>query len=618
MSDFLISLDGRYRGGRLLEFIKAPYGKSPPDGRFFDFSWGSVAILEERLARNNNIYNQNGSVFAWIGDLVMDVTTETIERLIERIKDIVNLKANNPACLEHDELFKKLNGAFAILLAHKSGFSIITDPMNFTPVYAGMDTNNNTISFGTHPDMVACISSKSLSVDKVSAAEYLATGNNTFPNTMHNNVKEIYPGRLRNILFENGKALSKEHIYWLPPRKIQESFKEDELVFELKNALISAVRDRCVCKKVGVLLSGGLDSRFIIAAVPDNVDCIGLTFSEEFNREATTAEKIAKCYKRNWHLLLRDNDFLSNSIKGIARLMGCECEWMNAHAFGFANKITDYEVDCLLNGELFDGCLKGGQAFDFVRLPRLKGILPPKYEKVKFDYSKKEIIRENNPDFSEKHFKKNIVNNIRHRRKLFYDSNIDLIQSSIESLMMYPFSHFIDAASWIAERRILPVKLVAMDRRLLDFSFRCPIELKLGNKIFIKAAMEIYGPGARIRNANDGVRPGSSHLSRLAQRAIRKTQERTIKTLEMIGKPHKVQNSWSNYEKYWKESKTLKSLIEKHGENLDQFNGQLFKGHCRDLLKSEDINWRNGFRLLHLAVWAGIMKDYQKRLGKTG
>jgi len=86
----------------------------------------------------------------------------------------------------------------------------------------------------------------------------------------------------------------------------------------------------------------------------------------------------------------------------------------------------------------------------------------------------------------------------------------------------------------------------------------------------------------------------------------------------MIGKPHKVQNSWSNYEKYWKESKTLKSLIEKHGENLDQFNGQLFKGHCRDLLKSEDINWRNGFRLLHLAVWAGIMKDYQKRLGKTG
>jgi len=617
MCDFLVSSGSRYRGRSLLEFVKAPYGKSPPEGRFFDFSWGSVAILEERLARNNNIYTQNGTVFAWIGDLVMDVTTETTERLIKHIKDIANLEANSRTSLEHDELFKKLNGAFAILIAHENGFSIITDPMNFTPVYAGTDTNNKTISFGTHPDLVACISSDTIIVDEISAAEYLTNGNSTFPNTIHRNVKELGPGRLHSILFENGSIVKKEFVYWSLPEEIRKDYNEDILAGELKDALVSAVKDRCGNKKIGVLLSGGLDSRMIMAAVPDNTECIGITFSEYLNRESRTAEKVAKCYNRDWQLLIRDSEFLANSIEGIARLVGCECEWVSAHGYGFANKIVEYDVDSLLSGQMFDSFLKAYFAFDYVKKKPRSLLLPANYEKRNFLYENNiRFYIGNDPGFWNQFLAKNVLTGISNRRKQFYDVNLDENRGSVELFFLYPFSQFIDGASWTSDRRTLPEQLVGFDRRLLDFAFQCPIELKLGNKIYLKAAMEIYGPGARIRNANDGVRPGSSHLSRLAQRATRKFQDRTAVILEYIGKKRKVQHSWSNYEKYWKESKKLKSLIEEYGENLDQFNGRLFKKCGKDLLKSEDINWRNGFRLLHLAVWAGIMKDYQKRLGK--
>jgi len=337
------------------------------------------------------------------------------------------------------------------------------------------------------------------------------------------------------------------------------------------------------------------------------------------NRESLTAKKVAKCYNRDWQFLIRNSEFLANSIPGITKLVGCECEWASAHGYGFANRIAEYDFDSLLSGQMFDSFLKAYFAFDFVRKKPRFSLLPANYEKKTFKYENNiSFYIGNNPGVWNHFLTKDVLNGIHNRRKQFYDENFDKNRGSVELLFLYPFSQFIDGASWIGDRRILPVQLVGFDRRLLDFAFRCPVELKLNSKIFLKAAMKIYGPGARIRNANDGVRPGSSHLSRLAQRAIRKTQNRVETILEQIGKKHKVQSSWSNYEKYWKKSNTLKSLIEEHGENLDQFNGQLFKKCCRDLLKSEDINWRNGFRLLHLAVWAGIVKDYHKCLGKRG
>ena len=121
--------------------------------------------------------------------------------------------------------------------------------------------------------------------------------------------------------------------------------------------------------------------------------------------------------------------------------------------------------------------------------------------------------------------------------------------------------------------------------------------------------MKIYGAGARIPCANDGKRPGSGYLSRLSQRAVRKFVDRTNTILEKLGRRSKVQHSWNDYQKYWQESIVLKELIRKYGENLDQFNGQIFVKRGQDLLQHDNIGWRNGFRLLQLAVWNHIIED---------
>lgn len=618
MSDFLISLGNLYNGESLLSIIKKPYGKRSPEGRYFDFAWGSLAVLNERLAKNRNIHERNGEVFAWVGDLLMKFSDETIDDASKHILDLWKHRGNDDISLLHDELFKKFNGAFVILLAQKRGFSLVTDLLGYTPVYVGRNEQNQIVAYGTHPDLVACISNDSFDIDTVSIAEFLNYGNCTYPNTNYCNVKEIEPRRLHNISCENNKVKIKNYIYWEPPKEKRQNYNENELVEELREALLEAVRDRCVHGKVVLLLSGGLDSRLVIAAVPDSVDCTAITFSDEMNREARIASQVAKCYNREWHLLIRDSEFLANSVVDLVKLMGCEFEWVNAHSSGFADEIEKYGADYVLTGEPFDCYFKAYYAIDIARIRRMGGLMPPKYEKRAFDFAIDQTkYWENNPNFWKHNFVKDLVESMYHRKRSYYEENLDPDRSSMEWIMSDPFSHDLDAANWVADRRVLPIRQVGMDRRLLDIAFKYPIELKLADKmIFLKAAMKTYGPGARIPCANDGVRPGSGYLSRLSQRAVRKFADRTNTILEKLGKRTKVQHSWNDYQKYWQESIVLKELIRKYSENLDQFNGQIFKERGQDLLQHDNIGWRNGFRLLQLAVWSHIIEDNRQFVKK--
>jgi hypothetical protein len=150
-----------------------------------------------------------------------------------------------------------------------------------------------------------------------------------------------------------------------------------------------------------------------------------------------------------------------------------------------------------------------------------------------------------------------------------------------------------------------------MDRRALDFSFRCPIELKLGGKLYRKAAHSIFGKGNRIPNANDGVRPGSGHWSRLAQRARHEVARRGTRWLGQLRGGNSVPHSWHDYPRYWRESAALQQLRGQYGSALDEFDGTLIAGRGRDLLNQTDLPWDFGFRLLQLAVWRELSRTYK-------
>ena len=82
MSDFLINFSKDTSGENLLDLIKLPYGELHMNGRVFDFPWGNIVVLEDHLSGNKNIIDRDGVVFAWVGDLVTQMSEEFITALI--------------------------------------------------------------------------------------------------------------------------------------------------------------------------------------------------------------------------------------------------------------------------------------------------------------------------------------------------------------------------------------------------------------------------------------------------------------------------------------------------------------------------------------------------------
>jgi len=613
MSDFLISLSGEYDGRHLLSLLKRPYGTYSHNGCFFNFPWGSAAVLEEHHADNRAVIKNRNGIFSWVGELVpLDGYSTLISDMQKRLKILHRSGSGldqSDSSLKTDEIFAKLSGAFAILQADDEGLSIVTDILSFVQVYAGSDGAGKLVALGTHPDLVALICGKAPRLDLVSLGEFLDSGTTLFPDTAYANVKQLQPARCYCITFKNSTIEMKDFVYWSPPEEIHQSYHEDELASELQEAISSSVKDRCKKKgKTAVLLSGGLDSRIVLAAIPEDVDCTALTFCKSLNREASIAREVATKLKRTWVPLIMERDFLANNVENIVPLAGCEFEWVHAHTAGFTGKILEYGFNSLLNGFLFDSYLKGYFAYDIVKVKRLRGILAPRYEKRNFDYA------HSVSDFCKRFLKDEILEGIYSRRQRWFEKMADgSRKSNVESVYLNIFSQNCAASFWAVDRRLLPISLIVADRRVLDFAFRCPLELKLGGRILYKVAAKICGASAYIPIANNGVRPASGYFSRLAQRFVRKSQDKLDLIIERLGRKHKTQHSWVNYQRYWLYNKKLHQIIRRYGSHLDEFN-ELFNNRVQQLLERKDIPWSYAFRLLQLAIWRGIVGGYRDTL----
>jgi hypothetical protein len=602
MSDFLLQINQSQGARDLVKLMQGTYAHRHPEGKMFQFPWGKLGVLDERFGQN--VFELGGTVVAWVGDPVNRISTGFLQALVDCASQ-ARTESKNSATVRTGSVLDQLNGSFSFIVADAQGFSVITDPMNYVQVYSAFDQNGNIVSVGTHSDLVAKIAGQAGALDLTSLGEFLNSGTPLFPNTVYQNVKELYPGSLYGIAISGQAPRLSRRVYWTPPAEVQGNYDERALADELREVLLTIVRARCQVRNVGVFLSGGLDSRLIMAAVPPDVECVGLTFSNNPNRETRTAQKVADCYHREWVPLLRDKDYLADCLKDSVRLIGCEYEWTCGQVIGVAPALAKLNLDVILEGTLFNDYFTAFCAREWQPKKRLGGLLPSHYRKTDWNYLNQIS------NFCRSNFRRELVGAMEERRKQTYDLLADTQRGSVaEWLEIYPFTQDPSVGYYPAERRTLPVRLAAMDRRALDFSFRCPIELKLGSRLYKKAVCSIYGNGNNIPNANDGVRPGSSHLSRLAQRGIHELKRKGTRQWAQLRGRAEVPHSWHDYQRYWRESAKLRKLCVEYGPNLDKFDGLLFEGRGRDLLAQTDLHWEYGFRLLQLAVWQETIRGY--------
>jgi asparagine synthase (glutamine-hydrolysing) len=181
-----------------------------------------------------------------------------------------------------------LNGPWAAAIAGDFGAAVVTDRYRHYPVYVHRD--GPTLVAGTDIRAVAaCI--REPEVDRESLGLLLRSGELIDRMTMVRGVELLPPATVLEV--RNGRAT--ERRYWLLRHNAHAGASFGKLVGEIGDALKASVRRiETASPSLGITLSGGLDSRFILGLCGNPSRVPSFTWGEPGCRDIECAKAFAK------------------------------------------------------------------------------------------------------------------------------------------------------------------------------------------------------------------------------------------------------------------------------------------------------------------------------------
>ncbi len=208
-----------------------------------------------------------------------------------------------------DACVERLHGAFAFALWDRVAGNLLLarDRLGIKPLYYSLDEAR--LRFASTPAALLAGGTVDTSIDPVGLHHHLTLHAVVpAPHTILAGVRKLAPATVMNI---DTQARVRSRIYWrLRARRPARAMSEDEWATAIHDALCAAVRKRQMIAdvKVGVLLSGGLDSSLLVALLAEQgVDDL-MTFSvgfddqpEERGDEFEYSDAVAEHYATRHH-----------------------------------------------------------------------------------------------------------------------------------------------------------------------------------------------------------------------------------------------------------------------------------------------------------------------------
>ena len=184
---------------------------------------------------------------------------------------------------------KELNGSFVIIIYDFSNhkLSIFNDRYGLRPLYYTL--NDNRLLFASEVKAILQDNKVIKKLNEGMVAEFFSFGETFGDKTFFEGIHVLPPAS--KFSYMNGKISIEQ--YWdfnyQENIKIPEAELVDQLVYSFRKAVEIRIRDHY---KYGVALSGGLDSRSIVGAIPEELRPSITTFT--FGTEGCDEVKIAK------------------------------------------------------------------------------------------------------------------------------------------------------------------------------------------------------------------------------------------------------------------------------------------------------------------------------------
>jgi asparagine synthase (glutamine-hydrolysing) len=332
--------------------------RNQSDKLFIDSNLCSTRVHLNIIQRNPQPYSLDG-IYIWIDGEFYNQSELVRNYNISKYDDDPSILLQLYKLNYDFSFLKDIDGIFSAVIYDENlkKVHLITDRYGLRHLYWTVCKNS----------LIWCSEIKALlafpefkpKIDHMSLKQFLSIGYILENRTWFENVQLVPSGSVLTWDMKSKELKHFQYWWWDYIKPIKGQIREEEIVEELGRLFSLSVKKRCVGNKIGLQLSGGLDSRAILAAMPNNDEIYAFSFGKKGCDDIKYASLAAK--KKNVkHLIveLEENNWLFPRIKGIWWTDGLK-DLMHMHGIvAISDKAKDL-MDINLNGFLGDAVLGG-------------------------------------------------------------------------------------------------------------------------------------------------------------------------------------------------------------------------------------------------------------------
>jgi asparagine synthase (glutamine-hydrolysing) len=461
-------------------------------------------------------------------------------------------KCISKAYLEGGEkAVENLSGNFVVLIYDRAAnkLLIITDRWGLFPAFK-LEGDAADAVYASHPDVLADAVGEGRNWDLTSFAEFILAGKVSAPFTYYRAIKALPVGSTTTLSFGLNRKPSRHTVGYFQfeadPRPEQ---KMESLAEQFCAGVKLAVTKRTlpILGRSAVALSGGLDSRTILCATPNQKELVTFSCYDEENREFQIARSIARAVGAEFIPLKRNFDYYGESAAlGVKISAGMGCIASN-HFLGFRDKLRELGVDNFLTGCYCDYLFKG------LALNRRVNSWTTRESLAPFDFS-----------YYSRHFHTTTELGAAVRSRLEglfppdlrrYDNEPAVFRTEMRRI--FPLCYEEDNAERTIPQRVMGWYVPIAENALMDVLLSMSSSMKLNRRLFAQMVGKVCPPAiAAIPDANTGAPVNSSPF-----REAFNSHLRTVEKLYGKLRPsNATTGSWLNWTFYARQSQVIQAL----------------------------------------------------------
>ncbi|GGM60522.1 asparagine synthase (glutamine-hydrolyzing) [Halarchaeum rubridurum] len=416
--------------------------------------------------------------------------------------------------------------------------TLFTDRLGARPLYYAV--GDDALAFSTSVQRVPEVDGATFAFDSDFLAEYLYARRTFGARTPIAGVDQLAPAT--TVAYDPTDGRLDERRYWAPRyRPVERPLSH--YVDELAERFAAAVADRTADDRTaGLLLSGGSDSRAVLAAAGTDARAgVGADATESestsagrgerirtyhmndgWNREARIARRIADAADAPFTLLERGPSYHETLLERAAPIQEFIGPFNTGHALGFADRLAG-DVDVLLTG-LYSDSLFGPWSIPSPEIPLPYGAslplpladLPGSVDEYAAAQAASQPARD--PDYLDAPPLADLVREHVREGVTSLDHH-GVVHPDVESLVLsefyYPITNGIGFDLYSA-LQIAPTRNPFLDRRLVDLHLEIPLRYRLRHDLVALALERLDEALAAIPHPSTRLPLTAPHLAHVA------------------------------------------------------------------------------------------------------